>query len=315
VRVPLLVALALATSVLSGCSGGGADETGTNAADAFKDKGVTAGDGKGVLLGVVVDDAIRPLPGAEVVLQKPSGGLENQTTDAQGRFAFGELDPGTYLLQASLLNYKGSQSSVEVKAQADDPDPRVARILLERLYSLAPYSVALHHEGFIQCGYDITVASSLCLNDYTHFVGPYTCTDCEHLLDRRSANFAVDAGWQTMIFEMDWEPTTQATSVEMSLTISHFPRSASHWYCQGAGAHPVLVRMEQNVTCENQQSEPEQVPPEGLPNMHMFGASNAQAGMPASMTFGQKFDVYSHLFYYGKPPEGWSFLAGDIPPF
>ena len=198
---------------------------------------------------------------------------------------------------------------------ADDRSPPVARILLERLSSQQPYSEPLKLEGYIQCGYDITVASSLCLNDYTHFVGPYTCNDCEHILDRRSANFAVGPGWQTMVFEMVWEPTTAATSQEMSLTISHFPRSASHWYCQGSGESPVLVRMELNVTCENQQSEPTQVPPEGLPNMHLFAASNAPDGQFVSATFGQKFEVYAHLFYYGKPPDGWSFLAGDEPPF
>jgi hypothetical protein len=308
-------ALVLLVFVLAGCNdgGNGGGTADLSEAKGFDDLGVTAGAGKGVLLGVVVDDAIRPLPGASVALQLPTGLSLNKTTDGDGRFAFGELEPGSYLVTASLLNYKAGQTSVQVVA--DDPDPRVTRLMLERLYSQEPYSVPLHHEGYIQCGYDITVASSLCLNDYTHFVGPYTCTDCEHILDRRSADFSVDAGWQTMIFEMDWDPTTQATSVEMSLTVSHFPRPANHWYCQGSGAHPVLVRMELNVTCEQHQSDPDQVPPEGLPNMHMFGASNAQEGQFASATFGQKFDVYTHLFYYGKPPEGWSFLAGDQPPF
>jgi hypothetical protein len=116
-----------------------------------------------------------------------------------------------------------------------------------------------------------------------------------------------------MVYEMTWDPTT-ATSEEMRLTVSHFPRSASHWYCGGAGPDPILVRMEVNVTCEDQQSEPEQVPPEGLPNMHLFGAT-AASDAPASLTFSQSFSVYMNFFYYGKPPEDWSFIRGDPYPF
>ena len=311
-RFPHLACLSLAL-VLSGCSDAGGAQADVQSVEGFEAFGVTAAPGKGILLGVVVDEAIRPLAGVAVSLQVPGGGLANATSDAEGRFAFGELDPGTYLVDAQLLTHKGSQSSIEVVA--DDPSPRVARVLLERLYAQEPYSEPLKLEGYIQCGYDLTFMSSLCLNDYTHFVGPYTCNECEHILDKRSADFSVGTGWQTMVFELVWEPTTQATSTELSLTVSHFPRPASHWYCQGSGTTPVLVRMEQNVTCENQQDEPEQVPAEGLPNMHLFAASNAQEGRFASATFGQRFDVYAHLFYYGKPPEGWSFVNGDEPPF
>jgi hypothetical protein len=46
----------------------------------------------------------------------------------------------------------------------------------------------------------------------------------------------------------------------------------------------------------------------------MFGATAAN-GAPASVVISQQFTVYTHIFYYGKPPEGWSFVAGDEPPF
>jgi hypothetical protein len=101
----------------------------------------------------------------------------------------------------------------------------------------------------------------------------------------------------------------------MRLTISHFPRPASHWYCGGASTDPVLVRMEVGEVCEDQQDDPDLVPPEGLPNMHLFAATNAPPGQPASVAFNQGFAVFINQFYYGKPPADWSFIGGSEWPF
>ena len=312
-RTPRALAFLMLAATLAGCSGGDADAQAPAEADAFGDLGLKASETTGILLGVVVDETIKPLAGADVQVDLPAGGSRNATTDGEGRFAFGALEPGTYLVRAALLNYAPAQASADVVAGVDQP--AILKVQLARLYSQEPYSVPLKFEGFIQCGYSISgVMSSLCMNDYTHFVGPYTCPECEHLLDRRSADFAIDAGWQTAVFELTWDPTTQGTSPNMRLVISHFPRPASHWYCGGVGPDPVVVRMELGVVCEDQQDTPDLVPPEGLPNMHMFAATAAN-GAPASAVVSQQFTVYTHVFYFGKPPEGWSFIAGDAPPF
>lgn len=301
-RPVLLAALAL---MVAGCSGGGPGDV-TGAGDDDGDASLAE---PGRLCVVVVDEAIRPLADASVAVL---AGAVNQTvkTGPEGSACFDVAD-GTYIVQASALNFVSASTTVEFKA--DDP-PRVARILLTRMFSQDPFHEERKVEAFIQCGYSISgVMSSLCLNDYTHFVGPYTCPQCEHILDRRSADFEVGPGWQTMVYEMTWDPTT-ATSNEMRLTISHFPRPATHWYCGGVGPDPVLVRMEVGVVCDDQQDEPTMVPPEGLPNMHLFGAT-AASDAPASMTFSQSFSVYMNFFYYGKPPEDWSFIRGDPYPF
>jgi hypothetical protein len=117
------------------------------------------------------------------------------------------------------------------------------------------------------------------------------------------------------VYEMVWDPSAQGTSPEMGLTISFYPRVASHWYCQGGSAAPVLVRMEVGVTCDNSQGDPQPFPPEGLNNTYFFASSKAPDGQPASATFSQTFSVFMNFFYYGKPPEGWSFVAGDPFPF
>jgi hypothetical protein len=302
-----LAAAVLLVSVLAGCSGGepaalpdGAD-------------GAPIAAGTGRLCLVVVDEANRPVGGANATVALADGTVRSAVSDEQGRACL-DLPPGTYLVDVAHIHqtYEASQTSAEVEAGRE----AVVKVQLQRLFEQEPYHETLKFEGFIQCGYAVSgVMSSLCVNDYTHFVGPYTCPECEHLFDRRSTDFAVGAGWQTMVFEMTWEPTAQGTSELMRLTISHFPRPASHWYCGGASTDPVLVRMEVGVVCEDQQDEPELVPPEGQPNMHLFAATNAPPGQPASAAFNQGFTVFINVFYFGKPPEGWSFIAGDDHPF
>ena len=34
----------------------------------------------------------------------------------------------------------------------------------------------------------------------------------------------------------------------------------------------------------------------------------------AALAFSQQFTVFMHFFYYGKPPEGWSLVAGAPEP-
>jgi hypothetical protein len=302
-----LAVAVLVLSFLAGCAGGGPATV-----DGGSDNApIPAGTGRLCL--VVVDEAIRPIAGANVTVRLPDGETRAGVSGEDGRACL-ELPPGTYVVEVRHVHqtYTASQTSAEVEGGRE----AVVKVQLQRLFEQEPYHETLKFEGFIQCGYAVSgVMSSLCVNDYTHFVGPYTCPECEHLFDRRSTDFAVGAGWQTMVFEMTWDPTAQGTSELMRLTISHFPRPASHWYCGGASTDPVLVRMEVGVVCEDQQDEPELVPPEGLPNMHLFAATNAPPGQPASAAFNQGFTVFINLFYFGKPPEGWSFIAGDEPPF
>jgi hypothetical protein len=304
--VPLLVLAGLA---LAGCAGGpdtkaGVGEVGGDAAP------LAAGDGR--LCIVTVDSAIRPVPGVTVTVKLSDGTNRSVLSDEAG-LACMDLPPGSYFVEVSHVyqTYRATQTAAEVEAGKQ----ATVKVLLERVFEQEPYHETQKFEGFIQCGYSVSgVLSSLCVNDYTHFVGPYTCEDCEHLFDRRSYNFEVTNGWQTMVFEMTWKPTAQGTSDQMRLTISHFPRPASHWYCGGASADPLLVRMEVGEVCDDQQDEPDRVPPEGLPNMHLFASTSAPPGQPASATFSQGFQVFINVFYYGKPPEGWTFIgASDFP--
>lgn len=294
----------LAGTLLAGCAA-------SDAGEAAEGDGTAPPPGTGAIAGVVVDQAIRPVADANVSLS--GAGVAQSTTSAEdGTFRFDALAPGNYLVSVRTLLHAPAQASVEVL----EGEVAVPKVLVQRLFTQDAFHETQKFDGFIQCGYDATVISSLCANDYTRFVTDPQCPQCEHLLgDNRGTDFAVGTGWQTMVYEMTWEPPLQATSERMRLIVSHTPRVASHWYCSTSGPDPVYLRMDVNVTCEDQQDEPEQVPPEGLPNMHLFAAVDAPPGQFAAVTFSQRFTVFMNFFYYGTAPDGWSFIRGDEYPF
>ena len=301
-------AFAVLALVASGCVGHGDAPKPT--ADGL---GASASATTGVILGVVVDEAIRPVEGANVTLQGNGAVAKSTLTKADGSFLFESLAPGTYSIVVRHFRYGLVQSTVEVRAG----EVAVAKMQVQRLFTQEPYHETQKFDGFIQCGWAVGgVASSTCVNDYTHFTPlGYTCPQCEHFFDNRGTNFPLGPGWQTQVYEMVWDPSAQGTSPEMRLTVSHFPRPASHWYCSGTGPSPLYVRMELGVVCEDQQDDPQLVPPEGEQNMTMFAAAQPADGQPAAMAVSQQFSVFMNFFYYGKPPEGWSFVRQDPYPF
>ena len=314
---PAVAFLAVVSLLVSGCAGSPASDDGSPAGDgtAFDDIDVAATATTGVLLGVVVDETIRPIGDATVTLTLPGGGLKNQTTDDEGRFAYDGLEPGTYFIAVTHLLHHGAQTSAEVVA--GDSDPPIVRVQLTRLFDQEPFSEVLQFEGFIQCGYVLVILSSLCVNDYTTLVVPGgVYPQARETLDNRGYRTAVGPGWQSMVYDLVWEPTAQATGDEMFLLVSFFNRTASDAYANVGGTSPVLLRIDVGVVGEGSQGigddEGEIIPPEGHPDLYAFAGVE---GDLVAAGFNQKFQVFQHNFYYGAPPEGWSFANGDAPPF
>src|SRR5688500_494871 len=124
----VLMATLVATVVVAGCSGGGGEEEAT--ASDFEDLGLEATPTTGVLLGGVVDQAIRPLADVDITVTKPDGGELKDKTDEAGRFAFEGLPPGGYIVHARHPSYTAQQASTVVEAGVAEPP--VVRILMER---------------------------------------------------------------------------------------------------------------------------------------------------------------------------------------
>lgn len=314
-RVVALSVVLLASLVLAGCAGSPAEPEPASDAAAFEDLGVQATATKGVLLGVVVDEAIRPIDGAQVQLTLPDAGTKEETTDDQGRFAFGDLDPGTYILNVRHALYTATQTSAEVLA--GDDDPPVVRVQLARLFSQDPYTELIAFDGYLACAYSAGL-SSTCVNDYTRLAGavPGCQGGClrDYNVSQAAGNIReyrtnVGAGWQSIIFEMTWTPTLQGIGTELGITVSYFTRtSTGHWYASDDQPNPLRMQVDVGVEGPNQQEEPTLIPAEGLQDLFVFfGAGD--------IAVNQRFQSYQTNFYYGLPEEGWSFVAGDPLPF
>jgi hypothetical protein len=315
--VRLLAALLLlALMTLAGCAGTGSKANEPTLSQA--DLGAKASATKGVLLGVVVDEAIRPIKDAKVTL---SGAAVNETktTDAQGRFAFDDLDPGTYFLRVKHPLYTSAQSSAEVVAGVDDPP--ITRIQLGRLFSQQPFSEQFKFDGYLSCSISFPVGTT-CVNDYTRLVGG-TVPGCEggclkqYNVSKTAGNTreyvsTVSAGWQVIVMEAYWEPSTDLNH-GLDISVSFFTRPDSgHFFGNAASESPLRLQFDVNKTAEGQQEDPKLINWQGQPDLFVFYNDGGGAG---SVAVNQAFTHFQTNFYYGLPPDGWSFVNGDTLPF
>ena len=306
-RALLLVAL-LASSVLGGC----AEEDRPTAVsdDDFDGLGLQASETTGVIRGVVVDTSVVPVVGVTVrVVGAPAFVTE---TDADGRFGFGGVPPGTHFVNFTSPLYAPVQVAVSV--QAGVRDPPVLQVQVERLFSQDPYAEGQHINGYINCGYS-AVLSSPCVIDYTQLlpVCPGGCVPQLYGITGDIRRFIVPIydGWQSRINEMVWESST-GTSASLSMTVSFYNRTTSDTYAGTAGPSPLRHKMDMDP----ERTHPDWIPPEGLHDYLVFvNPSTAGSGLPAALVLEQRFELFSYTFYWGFPPEDWSFVRGDPKPF
>ncbi len=300
--------------LLSGCSGGGGPEP-TPAQ--FDDLQGRATETTGVLRGVVVDERIIPVAGATVDLR---GAAEspNQTTDEQGRFLFSDLPAGTYFLEVSSPLHQSAQTSAEVVA--GEAEPRAVRVQLLRLFQQDPFSVQVVREGYFQCsqaGASAWYSSSNC-SDGVFGPASRQVPELSNATEQdREWHADVAPGWQQIVFEMDWEPTSDSTSTRMGMVVSTYKptRDTAHWFAEFEGERPIRGQIDVGVEHESASGvEPSMIPPEGMTNMSFF-ASVREDGFTPGVALNQQFKVYVTMFHYGLPKEGWSVVAGDPLPF
>jgi hypothetical protein len=316
VWVALLVSLA-------GCSDGGEPDSGTSSSDDIQEEfDVKPTDTKGVLLGVVVDEAIRPVAGVNVALNMPDGTPAAKSSDSEGRFAFGDLDPGIYLLEFSHGQYATLATSVEVKAGEEDPP--VHRFQVTRLFSQEPFTEMITYDGYIACAYAFLV-SSTCVNDYTRVPGcldpaacpcPGGCFRDQEIAkqggNKREYVSVVSEGWQSIIIEATWEPTSDLGK-ELGFTVSYYSRpTTSHWYGQTGGEAPLRIQFDTGVVHDSvsEDVEPHLIDTNGTEELFTFFSANSE-----NVAANQAFQAFQTIYYYAIPPEGWSFIVDGAPPY
>lgn len=315
----LLAALACALAVpLAGCTGAGDGGDG-----GVPDVAATAT--TGVLRGVVVDEAIRPLLGVNVTVQAATGPLSQLTGD-DGLFAFDGLEPGAYVVQARRLGYLAASVAANVTAGVDEPEN--VRVLLLADVLNTPAIDQFSFDGFLQCSMTaFYVRAAACNPDEAAqpvcqlpgevcTQGPANLTTDEfmavHSVSRPSVRFLQS--------EMVWEATQAGSSSLRALPGSRDPATGGiNDYQPFEGPSPLVMPMDgaiaQALFIGNGKDLAIRVfsgyvagtnPPTCLPS---------PLGCPwgVGVSYEQRFQIVTHVFYGFEPPEGWQFSRDGLP--
>jgi hypothetical protein len=306
---PLLAVAVLLASLTAGCaSNGPSDDNATPPAD-FSDLDLAATSTTGVLRGIVVDDAIRPITGAAVTLrgERP----QSVTTKADGAFGFDGLDPGTYFLAVHKAGFLDVQVSADVVAGVAEPP--ISKVQLRSDGRPAPYAVAYTLEGIVECG---TSVIALCGGVHDGIVIVCVATGAclpQPTNDAYSAFLQLDGGVPDYVqTEMVWD-STQALGDSMDYQLRYADKTTyDNGMYEGSfdgfeGPSPLLG----HVSGDDAQ-DAELGNRTGL--VFSIFSGGAQ-GTPLGITVEQRYTFYVHAFYGYQPPEGWRFTdSGSVPP-
>lgn len=270
------VLLVLALVLVAGCSDAPKADVPAGDDEVFADleDGVQATATTGAIAGVVVDDAIRPIPGANVTLLARN---QTVTADADGRFAFEELEAGVYFLSSVAHRHDTIQLSVEVKVG----EIATARVMMQRLTTVEPYKQTVQFRGYVAnyLGYP---------NFVVEVLAPGTI-DCVCVFE-----VPVDGNLSTLVVEADG--VSQVENPDSTVPEPYYEvfYDAADTGVQDSNyaEFPFVLRYEDDFVA----------------NQTAFVVRLTGGVSPVVR---MDYDLYVTAFYHEAAPEGWSLLAGS----
>jgi hypothetical protein len=290
--------LVLAILLLAGCTGSADGQDAPPVLDGIEALELTATETTGVIRGIVVDEAIRPVAGVEILL---AGAKEAATTTtADGVFGFEGLEPGTYFLQIRKEGYSDVQQSADVVPGVADPPP--VKVLLPRLPGYLPYVSARVFEGFIEC-----TTSFLVLCGIANLLTGENLTN-----DRYTWTWYFEPNATLMQAEMAWE-STQSLSPTMYFEMEPSGDCDDGFFNRTEGPSPIYATL--NAT----QIEEGPLSLDCGIYFSLFSGHNEPlprqpvTGWGIGATVQQRFTLYAHTFYDFLPAAGWRFSVDGTP--
>lgn len=322
---PIALSLLLLFALLAGCS---QDVPPTSSAPVVFEEAVQATqEGRAVLLGYVLDDALRPVVGAQVTVR---GAATNTSVSsgAEGAFAVANLVPGTYTLRVTKEGFHSLVTTAEAVA-GTDPRPVLVR-LTAIPEDQRPYVVPFHFAGFIQCQAWIGTAPLAPCTVAGQLTGNPAFGESYYVLHEFGRTEA-----RRVQVEASWKSNQQLGSdLTMRAATCRFEPEFGVLGCP-ANATAVKVGTSPLVAAWGNDGRLLDDPTIGLATREVVGvtASLEPAGMGATrlsepaclddnrcyrgvgFAFEQRFDLYTHAFYNYEPPTTWTFVAdGAYPP-
>ncbi|HUR25484.1 MAG TPA: carboxypeptidase-like regulatory domain-containing protein [Candidatus Thermoplasmatota archaeon] len=305
----LLATIVLALLLVSGCASTSDPPSEELPAD-FEQLELEATATTGIIRGIVVDSAIRPISGASVTLKAEPPQTVTSTED--GAFGFDALEPGTYFLSVHKIGFADVQQSAEVDAGVESPP--VVKVQLVSDGKPAPFFAEYKVEGIIECG---TSVIALCGGAHDVVViacvasGGAVCAP-QPTNDAYSAFLAIDGTPDYVQTEMTWE-TTQALGDSMSYALRYADKATydGGMYEGGfdsfEGPSPLLGHISGDDAADAELGN--------RTGMVFSIFSGGAQGTPLGVTVEQQYTFFIHAFYGYQPPEDWRFTSeGTVPP-
>lgn len=267
------------------------------------DVSVSVSSTTGAIRGVVVDEAIRPIPGVLVVLGVEAGAKNFTTTDA-GNFAFSSLEPGTYFLTATRFGYTSAQANVEVVAGVAEP-PIVKMQLVTDPEQVAYYSVQ-SFSGYIMCTSSVVAMCGAPNVVSNVLICPVFGVCLGNVTDDR---FGFDLFYEpnaTYIqSELVWQ-STQPLSTALSMQMETIQGCDDEYYENTVDGNSPIINFAT-------QEEIDEAQIGGACSIFHSIFSGDTAGTPLGFTVQQRYEVFSHSFYGFLPLAGWTFGGNGNP--
>ena len=267
--------LPLLAVLLAGCSGDGGGKAGNGPSPADVDPGSTV---LGAISGVVVDDAIRPIPDAKIVLADQGRDVE-AVTDAEGLFSFTDLQPGFYAMSASARLYLPTQATADVVAG----ETAKVKVQLLRDPTPQPYHITLKHDGFMQAW------------------GTIAQFEVENLQESGACDCRI-------YFQPDPDPTTFIVEATWEESVPN-PAGPSEFYWIVEEPADVEGDMYEADYC----TSPCYTDVSAGGSAYQGGQVMVRLDGPDEwVEVQQPFTLFVTTWYNGEPPQGWSVVNGDV---
>lgn len=277
----------------------------------------------GVLRGVVVDDAIRPLAGVRLEIRQGSSLLHNLTAATDGQFRIGGLAPGSYFITATKAHYGAVQASATIEAGVDNP--AALRIQLPFLQREAAFATEYKIRGFMECA---GLGGNWCFiaNYYPCFAEKTAGQRCTQNLTSDNSYFRLDHEFRDLQRVPDWTQvelawkSTQSVFDYLQLRVDMVSPallidSAKSTY----GPTPLVVNLNHTYAAKWSLGVNESMALESFSSGNSACNTNPTAApylcILATATVQQDITYYIHAFYGYTPPADWRFTKdGTVPP-
>jgi hypothetical protein len=203
-------------------------------------------------------------------------------------------------------------------------DPPDVKFQLNRVIFAQPYFNTLKFDGFISCsGNYVFVLSEECgegvgsPNTTCDEGLPPPCVANPVMPGQRIGhqgnnniqfNFYVDnLNIKSMVIEQVWEPTSDAGK-------ALYTPVSTNWACDPICDGNQITSMDGESPLYSQVAE-KTLSAMNLTTNTTISTFTWASPSTTGVTLNQKFELFVSNFYYLAPPDGWSFVKGDAPPF